>query len=71
VLNGSTSGLTLTDASLLISGTTATITIADHVTAVLERGAYEYDIKFYHGSSASTVVTEAACNVVATPTQTV
>lgn len=71
VLNGSTSGLTLTDASLLISGTTATITIADHVTAQLAKDNYEYDIKFYHGDSESTVVTEAVCNIVATPTQTV
>lgn len=71
VLNGSTDGLTLTDASLAISGTTATITIADHITAQLIKGNYEYDIKFYHGSSASTVVTEAQCNVVVTPTQTI
>lgn len=71
VLNGSTSGLTLTDASLALSGTSATITIADHVTAQLAKDNYEYDIKFYHGSSDSTVVTEATCNVVVTPTQTV
>lgn len=71
VLNSTTSGLTLTDASLLISGTTATITIADHVTAQLAKDNYEYDIKFYHGDSESTVVTEAVCNIVATPTQTV
>lgn len=71
VLNGETAELTLTDASLLISGTNATITIADHITARLGKGAYEYDIKFFYGSSASTVVTKAQCNVVLTPTQTV
>lgn len=71
ILNQSTSGLTAGDASLAISGTTATITIDDHVTQQLAKDTYTYDIKFYYGSSASVVATEATCNVVATPTETV
>lgn len=72
ILNCNTSGLTKADASLAISGTSATITIADDVTAKLAVAQnLVYDIKFYHGSSLSTQATEATCNVVSAVTQVI
>lgn len=73
VLNGSTSGLTKSDASLSINQAagTATFAIVDEVTAQLEPDRYVYDLKFFYGVGASVVPTESDANVVATPTQTV